>query len=153
MVDQEWDSSDRTYKVNIICIALTPLKIMYATTESGKRVYFSIRMTLNVTAAVSFSSLVTETDHLPSMRPFKGVGCTLIPLHMKNAEELDNLHEKRATGGQLYDLFIPAEADNCPHPSIRNRPDGHITGDVFEETGPGFYAFRESRRPRAWDCT
>ncbi|KAJ7625660.1 hypothetical protein FB45DRAFT_795845, partial [Roridomyces roridus] len=30
----------------------------------------------------------------------------------------------------------------CPHPSIRNRPDGHITADLFEELKPGVYCFR-----------
>ena len=44
---------------------------------------------------------------------------------------------------QLYDLFLPLTALNCPHPSVRNRPDGHITGDLFEEVKPGYYAFRK----------
>ena len=44
------------------------------------------------------------------------------------------IEDANSFDAQLYDMFIPATADNCPYPSIRNRPDGHITGDVFEKT-------------------
>ncbi|KAH9917141.1 acetyl-CoA synthetase-like protein [Epithele typhae] len=48
-----------------------------------------------------------------------------------------------ATGAlQLYDFYIGAESATCPHTSIRNRPDGHVTGDLFEEVEPGCYVFR-----------
>ena len=42
----------------------------------------------------------------------------------------------------LYNFFIPADSPTCPHASIRNRPDGHVTGDLFEEVHPGCFAFR-----------
>ncbi|KAF9531387.1 hypothetical protein CPB83DRAFT_848943 [Crepidotus variabilis] len=102
-----------------------PLTIMYATTET----------------AACFTSLVTEMQYLPSMRPLKSVNCQLIPINAPK-EELDGVNENRAGGGKFFDLFIPEDAANCPHPSVRNRPNGHVTGDLFEETGPGLYAFR-----------
>ncbi|KAJ6529982.1 acetyl-CoA synthetase-like protein [Mycena vulgaris] len=79
---------------------------------------------------------------LPAMRVLEGVNCKFIPIRGLDDSDLDGDAEQRFRGGQLFDLFIPAEADNCPHPSIRNRPDGHITGDLFEEAGPGLYCFR-----------
>lgn len=48
---------------------------------------------------------------------------------------------------ELFDLFIPQTGPNCPHASVRNRPNGHITGDLFEEVKPGYYLFRESVSP------
>ncbi|KAF9531400.1 acetyl-CoA synthetase-like protein [Crepidotus variabilis] len=102
-----------------------PLTVMYACTET----------------AACLTSLITEPEHLPSMRPLKNVKCTLIPIDPPK-EELDGENEKRAGGGKFFDLLIPADAPNCPHPTVRNRPTGHITGDLFEETAPGFYAFR-----------
>jgi len=76
------------------------------------------------------------------MHLIEGIKCRLIPTSGVSVSELDGDSEKRSGSGKLYDCFLPADADNCPHPSIRNRPDGHITGDLFEETAPGFYAFR-----------
>ncbi|KAF9523188.1 hypothetical protein CPB83DRAFT_899005 [Crepidotus variabilis] len=78
------------------------------------------------------TSLITETHVLPSMRPLKGLGCSLLPIGF-----LDNQSERHANRRQLFDLFVPADAANCPHPSACNRLDEHITGDVFEETEPG----------------
>lgn len=78
------------------------------------------------------------------MHLIPGIKCQLIPTSGVNKFELDGDSEKRSGTGQLFDCFLPADADNCPHPSIRNRPDGHITGDLFEETVPGYYAFRMS---------
>ncbi|KAF8174893.1 acetyl-CoA synthetase-like protein [Pholiota molesta] len=95
---------------------------MYATTESV--------------------SDVNNTAALPSMRIIKGVDAKLIPATSSQKEVLDGDAASRLQGGKIFDLFIPADAANCPHPSIRNRPDGHITGDLFEETSPGMYAFR-----------
>jgi hypothetical protein len=77
------------------------------------------------------------------MRIIKGVDAKLIPATSSQKEVLDGDAASRLQGGKIFDLFIPADAANCPHPSIRNRPDGHITGDLFEETSPGMYAFRE----------
>ncbi|KAJ6544423.1 acetyl-CoA synthetase-like protein [Mycena capillaripes] len=103
-----------------------PVTALYATTENG-------------------GCLVTplaETGILPGMRVIKGINCKFIPTRGLDHTQLDGDAEKRAQGGQLYDLFLSPEADNCPHPSIRNRPDGHITGDLFEEVKPRVYCFR-----------
>ncbi|KAJ7907208.1 hypothetical protein B0H13DRAFT_1879813 [Mycena leptocephala] len=85
---------------------------------------------------------LAEKGILPGMRVIKGIDCKFIPTKGLDHTHLDGDAEQRAQGGQLFDLFVPAEADNCPHPSVRNRPDGHITGDLFEETQPGLYCFR-----------
>ncbi|CAA7268855.1 unnamed protein product [Cyclocybe aegerita] len=103
-----------------------PATTIYATTEAGG----------------CLVSDISDVKTLPSMHIIEGIKCKLLPTSGVNKVELDGDSEKRARGGQLYDCFIPADADNCPHPSIRNRPDGHITGDIFEETTPGLYAFR-----------
>lgn len=66
------------------------------------------------------------------LRPIPELGLQLVPaLHSGDAQT------------QLYDLFLPLTALNCPHPKVRNRPDGHVTGDLFEEVRPGYYAFRK----------
>ncbi|KAJ7983251.1 acetyl-CoA synthetase-like protein [Mycena polygramma] len=78
----------------------------------------------------------------PGMRVINGINCKFIPTQGLDYTQLDGDSEQRSQGGQLFDLFLPSEADNCPHPSIRNRPDGHITGDLFEEVQPGLYCFR-----------
>ena len=79
------------------------------------------------------------------LRPIPELGLRLVPaLHAGDAQT------------QLFDLFLPLSALNCPHPAVRNRPDGHVTGDLFEEVKPGYYAFRESLSPwlvaRAHTC-
>ncbi|KAJ7886670.1 acetyl-CoA synthetase-like protein [Mycena leptocephala] len=103
-----------------------PVTALYATTET----------------AGCLVSPLAEKGILPGMRVIKGINCKFIPTKGLDHTLLDGDSEKRAQGGQLFDLFIPAEADNCPHTSIRNRPDGHITGDLFEEVKPGLYCFR-----------
>lgn len=68
------------------------------------------------------------------MRPIPELGLKLVPaLHAGESQT------------QLYELFLPLTAPNCPHPSVRNLPNGHLTGDLFEEVKPGYYAFRETR--------
>ncbi|KAJ7625662.1 acetyl-CoA synthetase-like protein [Roridomyces roridus] len=103
-----------------------PVTNCYATTE---------------TAGCLVTPLV-ERDLLPGMRVMKGINIKFIPTKGLDTAQLDGDAQQRSQGGQLFDLFLPAEADNCPHPSIRNRPDGHITGDLFEEVKPGVYCFR-----------
>ena len=66
------------------------------------------------------------------MKPIKELGLELVPaLHGGESQT------------QLYDVYLPLTALNCPHPSVRNRPDGHVTGDLFEQVRPGYYAFRK----------
>ncbi|KAF4623795.1 hypothetical protein D9613_001287 [Agrocybe pediades] len=102
--------------------------VIYATTEAGG----------------CFVSDISSTSQLPSMHVIPGIKCQLIPTSgIKDKSELDSDSSRRQGGtGMLFDCFLPADADNCPHPSIRNRPDGHITGDLFELTSEGLYAFR-----------
>ena len=71
------------------------------------------------------------------LRPIPELGLELIPALD------DKIAGSDASQKQLYDLFLPTTALNCPHPKVRNRPNGHITGDLFEEIKPGYYAFRE----------
>ncbi|KAJ6575509.1 acetyl-CoA synthetase-like protein [Mycena sp. CBHHK59/15] len=103
-----------------------PATVMYATTE----------------VALCLVSDLKNLETLPAMRVIPCVQCEFIPTKSLKTSDLDGDDRKRSSGGQLYDFFIPASAPNCPHPSIRNRPDGHISGDLFEEVQKGYYAFR-----------
>ncbi|KAI0790177.1 acetyl-CoA synthetase-like protein [Irpex lacteus] len=84
-----------------------PLTNMYGTTET---VYGSVRG--------------AKENYL---RPIPELGLELIPALNDKSSGSD------ASQKQLYDLFLPLTALNCPCPKVRNRPDGHITGDLFEE--------------------
>ncbi|KAJ7592020.1 acetyl-CoA synthetase-like protein [Mycena floridula] len=104
-----------------------PVANMYATTETG----------------ICLVSNIAEKSTIPLMRLVPGSQCQFIPASDDlDKVDLDGDTVERFKGGKLYDLFIPEYADNCPHPWIRNRPDGHVTGDLFEEVQPGYYAFR-----------
>ncbi|KAF8058198.1 acetyl-CoA synthetase-like protein [Lyophyllum atratum] len=100
-----------------------PVTVLYATTET----------------ALCLVSDLMDPENLPSMRLVEGMNCKLLPRSTSAPQDANDASEYE---GKLFDLFIPADADNCPHQSIRNRPDGHITGDLFEETRPGYYLFR-----------
>jgi hypothetical protein len=67
------------------------------------------------------------------MRLIQGIDCRPTPVEGLDHTDLDGDSENRTQSGQLFDLFVPADADNCPPPLIRNTPDGHLTGDLFEE--------------------
>ncbi|KAJ7575415.1 hypothetical protein C8J56DRAFT_1063654 [Mycena floridula] len=43
---------------------------------------------------------------------------------------------------QQKDLDGDNTADQCPHEWVRNRSNGYVTGDLFEEVKPGLYAYR-----------
>ncbi|KAJ3512855.1 hypothetical protein NLJ89_g3283 [Agrocybe chaxingu] len=129
-----------------------PATVIYATTEAGLFSYTILDHDeledhkadpfILCNLGGCFVSDISDVKALPSMHIIEGIKCKLLPTSGVNKIELDGDSENRARGGQLYDCFIPVDADNCPHRSIRNRPDGHITGDIFEETAPGLYAFR-----------
>ena len=70
------------------------------------------------------------------LRPVSEVKCKLVPV----APEA----EENGAALKLYDFLVLADSKTCPHPTLRNRPDGHVTGDLFEEVRPGHYVFRES---------
>ncbi|CDO71051.1 hypothetical protein BN946_scf184844.g55 [Trametes cinnabarina] len=97
-----------------------PLTPMYANTECGPL-------------------MVARLDSgEPYLRPISEVKCELLPLDTENGSN--------ATKGalQLHEFFVSAESATCPHHTVRNRPDGHVTGDLFEEVKPDCYVFRES---------
>lgn len=73
------------------------------------------------------------------------VTCKLVPVGRED-DGSSSAHSRR-----LYEFFVSADSKTCPHPSVRNRPDGHVTGDLFEEVKPGCYVFR--KRPLcAWQA-
>lgn len=80
------------------------------------------------------------------MCPVPSLGLKFVKITSLHASDLDG-NADSSRDGVLYDLFVPDTAPNCPHPLVRNRPDGHSTGDLFEEVEPGFYAFRMSIVP------
>ncbi|KAJ7573866.1 acetyl-CoA synthetase-like protein [Mycena floridula] len=102
-----------------------PISVFYAGTET----------------APCLVSDFADKSTLPLMR-LVAPQAKFIPASVMDKNELDGDTINRFQGGQLYDLFLPDTAPQCPHPWIRNRPDGHITGDLFEEVKPGLYAFR-----------
>ncbi|KAJ6471759.1 acetyl-CoA synthetase-like protein [Mycena vitilis] len=104
-----------------------PATVVYATTE----------------IALCMVSDLHNLKSLPTMRLLPvNEQCQFVPAKSLTTSELAGDAQKRAGGGQLFDFFVPASAPNCPHPTIRNRPDGHISGDLFEEVKKGCYAFR-----------
>ncbi|EMD35491.1 hypothetical protein CERSUDRAFT_96607 [Gelatoporia subvermispora B] len=72
------------------------------------------------------------------LRLIPGAQCKMIPVEMDSESQGDTIR-------QLYELFAPRSAPNCPHISVCNREDGFAPGDLFEEVGPGAYAFRGRR--------
>ncbi len=102
---------------------------MYATTEVGP----------------CMISDMASAGTLPSMRLIPNTGAEFIPA--RDVKYSDVVLKQNKTGA-LYDFFIHDSSPSCPHPGIRNRPNGHITGDLFEEVRPGWYIFSESLSPR-----
>ncbi|KAI0367868.1 acetyl-CoA synthetase-like protein [Pilatotrama ljubarskyi] len=96
-----------------------PLTPMYANTECGPLMVASLE------------------SREPYLRLASEVDCKLLPVGLADGE---NAHG--APGRQLYEFYVSADSKTCPHPSIRNRPAGHVTGDLFEEAKPGCYVFR-----------
>lgn len=99
-------------------------------------------MELTSPVAICFVSDPPSKKTVPLLRLLQVTPIKLIPAHGVRQADLDVESSGKFDGGVLYDLFIPAEADNCPHPSVQNRPDGHVTGDLFEEVRSGYYAYR-----------
>ncbi|KIY44676.1 acetyl-CoA synthetase-like protein [Fistulina hepatica ATCC 64428] len=114
---------------------------MYATTE----------------VCLTLCSPLDRPHILPAMKPLPHVGCRFIETNAMliggdyhTLSQLDDdaafLHNPDLKKSQiLYDLFIPADSHNCPHPSVRNRDGGHVTGDLFEKViveGEEFWLYR-----------
>ncbi|KAF9016263.1 acetyl-CoA synthetase-like protein [Hymenopellis radicata] len=100
-----------------------PLTVMYATTEVGP----------------CMISDMASAGTLPSMRLIPNTGVEFIPAR---EVKYSDVVLKRNEAGALYDFFVHESSPSCPHSAIRNRPNGHITGDLFEEVRPGWYIFR-----------
>ncbi|KAF9774264.1 hypothetical protein IL306_007754 [Fusarium sp. DS 682] len=66
------------------------------------------------------------------LTPFPESGCEFIPLG-----------ENSSASDQLFELVVPADADDCPHPSLRNKDDGKFhTGDLFQRVGTHQYVYK-----------
>ncbi|KAH9888011.1 acetyl-CoA synthetase-like protein [Cubamyces lactineus] len=98
-----------------------PLTPMYANTECGPLMVASL------------------DSGEPYLRLASEVKCKLIPVGLEDGNKPTPSTESPL---QLYEFFVSSESKTCPHPSVCNRPDGHVTGDLFEEVKPGCYVFR-----------
>ena len=76
----------------------------------------------------------------PYLRLASEVKCKLIPVGLEDGSKTSPSTESPL---HLYEFFVSSESKTCPHPSVCNRPDGHVTGDLFEEVKPGCYVFRK----------
>ncbi|KAG5788297.1 hypothetical protein H9Q69_012643 [Fusarium xylarioides] len=66
------------------------------------------------------------------LTPFPESGCEFLPLG-----------EGSSSSDQLLELVIPADADDCPHPSLRDKTDGKFhTGDLFQRVGGNQYLYK-----------
>jgi acyl-coenzyme A synthetase/AMP-(fatty) acid ligase len=66
------------------------------------------------------------------LTPFPESGCEFIPLGGGSS-----------SSDQLLELVIPADADDCPHSSLRNNEDGKFhTGDLFQRVDADKYMYR-----------
>ncbi|KAI0628624.1 acetyl-CoA synthetase-like protein [Trametes polyzona] len=72
----------------------------------------------------------------PYLRLAPQVKCQLIPADSDSGGK-SSIHSL-----QLHLFFVSADSKTCPHPAVRNRPDGHVTEDLFEEVKPDCYVFR-----------
>ncbi|KAF4436116.1 4-hydroxybenzoate-- benzoate-- ligase [Fusarium acutatum] len=69
---------------------------------------------------IGLSVVASETSQY--LTPFPESGCEFLPLG-----------EGSFSSDQLLELVIPADADDCPHPPLRNKEDGKFhTGDLFQ---------------------
>ncbi|KAM0192276.1 hypothetical protein ACHAPI_008451 [Fusarium lateritium] len=79
---------------------------------------------------IGLSMLSSKTS--PYLVSFPESGCEFIPLG-----------ENSSSPDELLELLIPAEADDCPYPSLRSETDGKFhTGDVFQRVGPNQYVYK-----------
>jgi acyl-coenzyme A synthetase/AMP-(fatty) acid ligase len=68
----------------------------------------------------------------PYLSPLPESGCQFIPLS-----------ESSSPPDQLFELIVPTEADDCPHPSLRNKSDGKFhTGDLFQRVDANQYVYK-----------
>ncbi|KAF5966489.1 4-hydroxybenzoate benzoate ligase [Fusarium coicis] len=79
---------------------------------------------------IGLSMVGSETSQY--LTPFPESGCEFIPLG-----------EGSSSTDQLLELVIPADADDCPHPQLRNKDDGIFhTGDLFQRVADDQYLYK-----------
>ncbi|KAF0644261.1 hypothetical protein FPSE5266_12184 [Fusarium pseudograminearum] len=68
----------------------------------------------------------------PHVSPLPESGCRFIPLS-----------ESASSPNRLFELIVPAEADECPDPPLRDKSDGMFhTGDLFERVDADQYVYK-----------
>ncbi|EKJ67667.1 hypothetical protein FPSE_12184 [Fusarium pseudograminearum CS3096] len=68
----------------------------------------------------------------PHVSPLPESGCRFIPLS-----------ESASSPNRLFELIVPAEADECPDPPLRDKSDGMFhTGDLFERVDVDQYVYK-----------
>ncbi|KAJ4258013.1 hypothetical protein NW762_008150 [Fusarium torreyae] len=75
---------------------------------------------------------VMTTANSPYLAPLPESQCEFVPV-AKNSPE----------SPQLFELVIPPESADCPHPSLRSKEDGKFhTGDLFQEVDDKQYVYK-----------
>ncbi|KAJ4128895.1 hypothetical protein NW768_007417 [Fusarium equiseti] len=87
---------------------------------------------INVYGSTEIGVSMMSTLTSPYVSPLAESGCEFIAFG-----------EALPGSDQLFQLIIPADADDCPHPSLRNKLDGKFhTGDVFHRVGNDQYVYK-----------
>lgn len=118
---------------------------MYASTEAGKTSFlyhiFAHSYEHHTPAPCLIANLYDRPRH-HLLRVISDVQAQFIPTSSVNDSGTREESRQGDAGRKLFDLFFSDTAPNCPHPRVRNRADGFVTGDLFEEVEPGYYVFR-----------
>ncbi|RFN54376.1 4-hydroxybenzoate-- benzoate-- ligase [Fusarium flagelliforme] len=87
---------------------------------------------INFYGSTEIGASMMSTSTSPYVSPLAESGCEFIPFG-----------ETSSGSDQLFQLIIPAESDDCPHPSLRNKSDGKFhSGDVFQRVGNDQYIYK-----------
>lgn len=87
---------------------------------------------INFYGSTEIGASMMSTSTSPYVTPLPGSGCEFIPFS-----------ETSSGSDQLFQLVVPADTDDCPHPSLRNKSDGKFhTGDLFQCVGTDQYVYR-----------
>ncbi|CEI62071.1 hypothetical protein FVEN_g3104 [Fusarium venenatum] len=86
---------------------------------------------INLYGSTELGLSMISSSTSPHLSPLPESGCQFIPL------------SESTSSPQLFELLVPAEADDCPHPSLRNKDDGMFhTGDIFEQVDANQYVYK-----------
>ncbi|KAL4731835.1 hypothetical protein ACLX1H_000827 [Fusarium chlamydosporum] len=87
---------------------------------------------INLFGSTEIGLSMVSSSTSPYVSPFPESGCEFIPLG-----------ESSSSSDQLFELVVPENADDCPHPSLRSKTDGKFhTGDLFERVGTEKYVYK-----------